>query len=78
MCSQITHTHIPLWDLPQSILQKGFPGGSAAKNLPANTGNTCLIPGWGGSPREGDGYPLQYSCQGNFMDSGTWLAIYSL
>ena len=24
------------------------------------------------SPREGDAYPFQYSCQENFMDRGDW------
>ena len=24
------------------------------------------------SPREGYGYPLQYSCLGNVMERGTW------
>ena len=27
-----------------------------------------------GSPREGNGTPLQYSCLGNPMDGGTWKA----
>ena len=27
------------------------------------------------SPREGNGYPLQYSCLENYMDSGAWWAI---
>ena len=31
-----------------------------AKNLPANAGDAGLIPGLGRSPREGNGYPLQY------------------
>jgi len=39
-----------------------FPGGSAVKNLHANTGDVDLIPGWGTSPGEGSGYPLQYPC----------------
>ena len=33
----------------------GFPGGSAAKNLPANTGDVGLIPVSGRSPGEGKG-----------------------
>ena len=78
MCSQITHTHIPLWDLPQTILQKGFPGCSAVRNLLASTGDMGLIPEWARSPAEGNGYPFQYSCRGNFMDRGACLAIYSL
>ena len=39
----------------------GFPGGSAVKNLPANTGDAGLISKLGRSPREGNGNPLQYS-----------------
>ena len=31
------------------------------KNSPANAGDTDSIPGWGRSPGEGIGYPLQYS-----------------
>ena len=53
----------------------GFPGSSAAKNLPANAGDagdTGLIPGLGRSPREGKGYPLQYSCLENSVDRGVW------
>ena len=47
----------------------GFPGGSVVKNLPANAGDTRLIPVWGRSPGEGNGNPLQYSCLENPMDS---------
>ena len=53
----------------------GFPGSSAAKNLPANAGDagdTGLIPGLGKSPGEGNGNPLQYFCLENPMDGGTW------
>ena len=32
------------------------------------------IPGWGRPPREGHGYPLQYSCLENSMNRGTWWA----
>ena len=39
----------------------GFPGDSVVKNLPANAGDSGLIPGWGRFPGEGVGYPLQYS-----------------
>ena len=48
----------------------GFPGVSVVKNSPANAGDSGLIPGWGRSPREGNGNPLQYSCLGNPMDRG--------
>ena len=45
------------------------------KNSPANAGDWSLIPGWGRSPREGNGNPLQYSCLGNPMDRGAWGSI---
>ena len=47
------------------------------KNLPANAGDIRdlgLIPGWGISPADGNGNPLQYSCLENPMDRGAWLA----
>ena len=50
----------------------GFPGASVVKNLPANAGDTGLIPGLGRSPEEGNGNQLQYSCLGNPIDRGTW------
>ena len=42
------------------------------KNLPANTGNSALIPGSGRSPGAGNGSPLQYSCLGNPVDREAW------
>ena len=50
----------------------GFPIGSVAKNLPANTGDIGSVPGLGKSPGEGNDNPLQYSCLGNLMDRGAW------
>ena len=47
------------------------------KNLSASAGDirdTGLIPGSGRSPREGNVYPLQYSCLENPMDRGAWQA----
>ena len=55
----------------------GFPGGTVIKNLPANAGDTGdvgLIPGSERSPREGTGYPFQYSCLENPLDRGAWQA----
>ena len=54
------------------MCQVGFPGGSAVKNLLANTGDTGLIPGERGSPGGGNGNPLQYSCLENLIDRGAW------
>ena len=53
---------------------RGFPGGSAVMNLPANAGDARLIPGSGMSPGGGNGNPLQYSCLENPMDRGAWLS----
>ena len=36
----------------------GFPGGSAVKNLPTNTGDTDSVAGSGGSPGEGNPTPV--------------------
>ena len=54
------------------MCQVGFPGGLAVKNLPANTGDTDLMPGERGAPGERNGNPLQYSCLENSMDRGAW------
>ena len=55
-------------------LMLGFPGSPVVKNLLANAGDACLIPGWRRSPGEGNGNPLQYSCLENVMDRGAWQA----
>ena len=39
----------------------GFPDSSVDKESGCNAGDPSLIPGWGRSPGEGIGYPLQYS-----------------
>ena len=50
------------------------------KNLPANAGDVRdvrdpgLIPTSGRSPGGGNGNQLQYSCLGNSMNRGAWLA----
>ena len=56
-------------------LLRGFPGGSDGKESPCKAGDQGLIPGWGRSPGEGKGYPLQYSCLENSMHRGAWQAI---
>ena len=58
--------------MPFEVL--GFPGRSVIKNLPANGGDTSLIPGLRRSPGEGNGNSLQYCCLGNPMDRGAWPA----
>ena len=46
----------------------GFPDGSAGKESAYNVGDLGSIPGFGRSPGEGRGYPLQYSGLENSMD----------
>ena len=48
--------------------------GPVVKNLPANAGDTSLIPGLGRSPVGGNDNPLHYSCLENSMDRGAWRA----
>ena len=52
-----------------------FPGGSDGKESACNAGDPSLIPELGGSPGEGNGYLLQYSCLENPMDRGAWQAF---
>ena len=65
---------VVLADNDRSLVNKGFPGGSAVKNLPDNVGDMVSIPGSGRSPGEGNGNPLQYSCLENPMGRGAWWA----
>ena len=51
-----------------------FPDGSDGKASVYNAGDPGSIPGWGRSPGEGNGNPLQYSCPENPMDGGVWQA----
>ena len=49
----LSHTHTSIHSPA-----RGFPGGSAVKNLPANAGALGFIPGLGRPPGEGHGNPL--------------------
>ena len=49
---------------------RGFPGGSAVRNLSANEGDMGSIAGLERSPGGGNDNPLQYSCLGNPVDKG--------
>ena len=49
----------------------GETGGAVINNLPANAGDTgdaSSISGWGRSPEEGKGNPIQYSSRENSME----------
>ena len=49
---------------------KGASGRSDSKESACNAGDLGLIPGWGRSPGEGNGNPLQCSCLENSMGRG--------
>ena len=56
------------------IFALGFLGVPLGNESTCNAGNPGSIPGWGRSPGEGNGNPLQYSCLENPMDRGAWWA----
>ena len=45
-----------------------------SKESACNVGDLGSIPGWGRSPGEGNGNPLQYSCLENPMGKRAWKA----
>ena len=49
---------------------RGFPCRSAGKESACSAGDLGSIPGFGRSPREGNGNPLQNPCLENLMDRG--------
>ena len=54
--------------------------GSEVKASASNAGDPGSVPGWGRSPGEGNGNPLEYSRLENYMDRGAWwvLVLYLL
>ena len=50
------------------------PGDSAGKESACSEGEQGSVSGWGRSPGEGIGNPLQYPCLENSMDRGAWWA----
>ena len=82
----VDHSLVPLMDekkgVPFNLRHGGQLGNKreiasqvvlVVKNPPANAGDVRdvgSIPGWGRSPGEGHGNPLQYSCLENPMDRG--------
>ena len=51
-----------------------FAGGLSGKESTCNAGDLGSIPGWGGSPGEGKGNPLQCSCLEDSMAREAWRA----
>ena len=54
------------------MFMRGFPGGSDYEQSACNARDLGSIPGSERSPRERNGYLLQYSCLENPMDRGAW------
>ena len=48
------------------------PSGSEGIGFACSAGDPGSIPELGRFHREGNGYPLLYSCLENFMDRGAW------
>ena len=55
-------------------ISRVFFSGSNGKLSACNAGDPNSIPESGGSPGEGNGNTLQYSCLENSMDGGAWWA----
>ena len=72
-CLCDTQVEVIQWSIRYVDLEvrSDFLGGSDGKEFACSSGDPGLIPGWGRSPGEGNGYPLQYSCLENPMGWGT-------
>ena len=73
--SEDFQSHLPVKS--QHSNPGGFPSGSAVKSLPViagDSGDGGSVPESGRSPGDGNGNPLQYSCQENPTDRGAWWA----
>ena len=62
-----------MWGNDCSGLPQWLNGKEYACNA-GSAGDIGSMHGWGRSPAEGNGNPLQYSCLENAMDSGAWWA----
>ena len=65
---KVTHSYSP-WGCKESDMTERL--SLSLFTMPEAPGS---IPGWGRSPGEGNGNPLQYSCLENPMDRGAWWA----
>ena len=66
-----THTHTHTFNNPSQRLWASLVT-QMGKECACNGGDPGSIPGFGRSPGEGNGNPLQYSCLENSMDRGAW------
>ena len=63
--------------VPNNIV--GLPWLLSGKESACNAGDPGSVPGLRRSSREGNGYPLQYSCLGNPMDRGArWATVHGI
>ena len=70
---------LTIWTFVSKVMSLFFfflasPSGSDSKESACNAGDPGLIHGWGRSPGEGNGRPLEYSCLKNSMDTEAWQA----
>ena len=65
--------HHPIISAPPINIY-GLPWWLYGKESACNAGDPGSVLGWGGSPGEGNGYPLQYSCPENSIYTGDWQA----
>ena len=70
--TNILKTSLHIWG--QVMCTRSFPSGSDGKEFACYAGDLDSIPGWGRSPGEGNGNPLQHSCLENSMARGAWQA----
>ena len=52
-----------------------LPGGSDGERSACNVGEPALVPELRRSPREGNGYPLPYSCLENSISLSLWASL---
>ena len=62
----------PVASLGSTLLEMTSLVAQTVNNPPANAGDSGSIPGFGGSPGEGNGHPPQCSWLENSMERGAW------
>ena len=65
---------LPIYPKVELLEHMVIYGGSDGKASAYDAGDPGSIPGWGRSPGEGNGNPLQYSPLENPMDGEAWWA----
>ena len=66
--------HFAVYKCIKSICYTPLNYSSDGKESACSAEDQVSVPGWGRSPGEGNGNPLQYSCLENPMDRGAWQA----